>query len=138
MRILWFNWRDIRNPEAGGAEVYTHEIMRRLIKRGYNMTLFTSRFKGCQLNETIDGVDIIREGNKYTVYKQAKKYLQTYSHHYDLIVDEINTVPFFVPKVVREKPVIAVIHQLAREFWFYETKFPLNYIGYHYLEKKWL
>jgi glycosyltransferase involved in cell wall biosynthesis len=34
--------------------------------------------------------------------------------------------------------VIALIHQLARDFWFYETRFPLNYIGYYYLEKKWL
>src|SRR5829696_9388743 len=138
MRILWFNWRDILNPDAGGAEVFTHEVMKRLTKRGYHMTLFTSRFKRCQLNENIDGVDIIREGNKYTVYKQAKNYLKTYKHHYDLIIDEINTRPFFTPKFVKEKQVIALIHQLAREFWFYETRFPLNYIGYHYLEKKWL
>jgi glycosyltransferase involved in cell wall biosynthesis len=54
------------------------------------------------------------------------------------MIDEINTRPFFIPKFVREKQVIALIHQLAREFWFYETKFPLNYIGYYYLEKKWL
>ena len=103
------------------------------------MTLFTSRFRGCQLNENINGVDIIREGNKYTVYKEAKNYLKTYKHHYDLIIDEINTRPFLTPQVCRiEKQVIALIHQLAREFWFYETQFPLNYIGYYYLEKKWL
>jgi glycosyltransferase involved in cell wall biosynthesis len=138
MRILWFNWRDIQNPEAGGAEVFTHKIMERLAKKGHEMILFTSRFKGCQLNENISGVDIIREGNKYTVYKEAKKYLEAYEHHYDLIIDEINTRPFLIPKFAREKQVIALIHQLAREFWFYETKFPLNYIGYYYLEKKWL
>jgi hypothetical protein len=61
MRILWFNWRDIRNPEAGGAEVFTHEVMKRLSRRRHGMTLFTSRFKGRQLNENINGVDIIRE-----------------------------------------------------------------------------
>jgi glycosyltransferase involved in cell wall biosynthesis len=138
MRVLWFNWRDILNPEAGGAEVFTHEIMKRLAWRGHEMILFTSRFKGCQLNENIDGIDIVREGNKYTVYKEAKNYLQAYKHQYDLIIDEINTRPFSTPKFVREKQVIALIHQLAREFWFYETKFPLNYIGYYYLEKKWL
>jgi glycosyltransferase involved in cell wall biosynthesis len=138
MRILWFNWRDIQNPEAGGAEVYTHEIMKRLSKRGYEMTLFTSRFRGCQLNENINGVDIIREGNKYTVYIEAKNYSKAYGHQYDLIIDEINTRPFLIPKFVKERHVIALIHQLAREFWFYETKFPLNYIGYYYLEKKWL
>jgi glycosyltransferase involved in cell wall biosynthesis len=64
--------------------------------------------------------------------------LKAYKHHYDLIIDEINTRPFFVSEFVKEKKVIAIIHQLAREFWFYETKFPLNYIGYYYLEKKWL
>jgi glycosyltransferase involved in cell wall biosynthesis len=138
MRILWFNWRDLRNPEAGGAEVYTHEIMKRLAKRGHDTTLFTSRFKDCESNENINGVDIIREGNKYTVYLKAKNYLKIYKHHYDLIVDEINTRPFLIPKFVREQQVIALIHQLAREFWFYETKFPLNYVGYYYLEKKWL
>ena len=138
MRILWFNWRDIQNPEAGGAEVFTHEIIRRLAKRGHKMSLFTSRFEGCQLNENIDGVDVIREGNKYGVYKKSKDYLKAHKEHYDLIIDEINTRPFFTFKYAREKQVIALIHQLAREFWFHETKFPLNYIGYYYLEKKWL
>ena len=96
MRILWFNWRDLQNPEAGGAEVYTHEVMKRLAERGYEMTLFAPRFKNCQLNENISGVDIIREGNKYTVYKKAKNYLEAYKHHYDLIIDEINTRPFLM------------------------------------------
>ena len=26
LRVLFLNWRDITNPEAGGAEVYTHEV----------------------------------------------------------------------------------------------------------------
>lgn len=72
MRILWFSWKDLRNPNAGGAEVYTHEVMKRLAKRGHEMTLFTSRFKGCQLNENINGVDIIREGNKLRILKGQK------------------------------------------------------------------
>ncbi len=25
MNILIYNWRDIRNPDAGGTEVFTHE-----------------------------------------------------------------------------------------------------------------
>jgi hypothetical protein len=51
--MLWFDCRDIQNPGAGGAEVLTHEVMKRLTKRGHEMTLFTSTFKGCQLNENI-------------------------------------------------------------------------------------
>jgi glycosyltransferase involved in cell wall biosynthesis len=137
MRIVWFNWRDIRNPEAGGAEVYVHEVMKRFAKRGHEMTLFTSRFKDCKLNENIDGIDIIREGNKYTVYLKAKNYSKAYGHHYDLLIDGANARPFFLPKFVKEKQVIAVIHHTPKETWFYETKFPLNYIAYYYLEKKW-
>ena len=139
MRILWFNWRDIRNPDAGGAEVFTHEIMRRLAWKGHQMTLFTSSFANCLPNDSIDGVDIIREGGKYTVYSKAKKYYQSYHRHYDLVVDEINTRPFLTPTFVKEgQPIIAIIHQLAREFWFYETRFPVSYIGYYFLEKRWL
>ena len=50
-RILWFNWRDIKNPDAGGAEVYTYEIGRRLILKGYDITLFVPRFPNCLQNE---------------------------------------------------------------------------------------
>ena len=32
----------------------------------------------------------------------------------------------------------ALIHQLAREYWFYETPFPISYLGYHLLENRWL
>ena len=32
MRILWFNWRDIKHPESGGAEVLTHEEMRSFVQ----------------------------------------------------------------------------------------------------------
>ena len=40
--------------------------------RGLADDIFTSRIKGCQLNENIIGMDIIREGNKYIVFKEAK------------------------------------------------------------------
>jgi hypothetical protein len=43
------------------------------------------------------------------------------------------------PKYVgKDKMIVPLIHQLAREFWFYETPFPLSYLGYYYLENKWL
>lgn len=138
MRILWFNWRDIKNPEAGGAEVFTNEIMTRLARKGHHLTLFTSEFPNCHKKEEIGEVEIFRDGGKYTVYKKAKQYYQSYRESYDLIIDEINTRPFLTPKFVKDKPILAIFHQLAKEFWFYETRFPLNYLGYYYLERKWL
>jgi glycosyltransferase involved in cell wall biosynthesis len=136
-RILWLSWRDIKNPDAGGAEVFTHEVMRRLARKGYEMTLFASHFSNAFKSEKIDDVNVIREGGKYTVYLKAKSYCKKHEHNYDLIIDEINTRPFLTPKFVK-KPILALIFQLAREFWFHETHFPINYLGYYYLEGKWL
>jgi len=134
MRILVFNWRDVKNPARGGAEIYTHEIFKRLAKRGYKITLFTSEFKGCKKEEVVDGIKIVRCGGKYFVYRNAKKFYK--DSKFDLVIDEINTIPFFTPKFV-EIPVVALIHQLCREFWFYETPFPLSFFGYM-LENSWL
>jgi glycosyltransferase involved in cell wall biosynthesis len=48
-------------------------------------------------------------------------------------------VPFFTPKFVKNgEKIFALIHQLAREYWFYETPFPIDYLGYYFLEERWL
>jgi len=139
LRILWFNWRDIKHPDAGGAEVFTHEIMRRLVKKyDYDVTLFTAQIPNGIAHEIVDGITIIRNGGKYSVYNKAKVYYKKYKNNYDFIIDEINTRPFLTPRFVNNKHILAIFHQLAREFWFYETFFPLNYIGYYFLERRWL
>jgi glycosyltransferase involved in cell wall biosynthesis len=140
LRILWFNWRDIRNPHAGGAEVLTHEVASRLIKKGdYDITLFSSYYPGSQRFEIIDGVKILRDGGFYTVYEKAKIFYKKNKDSYDLIIDEINGKPFLTPKFSKnEKPIIALIHSMHRELFLLELPFPLNYLGYYYFEKKWL
>lgn len=139
IRLLWLNWRDIKNPEAGGAEVLTHEIAKRLVqKQTYDITLFTATFPEALSRETIDGVNIIREGGKYTVYGKAKAFYKNNQNQYDVVVDEINVKPFLTPKYVKNKPIMALIHQVAPEQFLLELPFPLNYLGYYYLEKKWL
>jgi glycosyltransferase involved in cell wall biosynthesis len=138
LRLLWLNWKDIKNPAFGGAEVFTHEVARRLSDIGHKVDIFTSRFQGCLLRESIDGLDVIRDGGKYTVYNKAREYYKNNKSRYDLVIDEINTKPFLTPLFVKERPILAVLHQLAREFWFYETMFPISYLGYYYLEKQWL
>jgi glycosyltransferase involved in cell wall biosynthesis len=140
MRILWFNWRDIKNPAAGGAEVFTHEVCKRLVKQNGvdSLTLFTSSFDEAYEEEEVDGVRIVRIGSRYSVYRKARKFYERNKDHFDIVVDEINTKPFNTPAFVHQKPIVALIHQLAREFWFYETRFPVNLIGYLFLENYWL
>jgi len=141
LKILVFNWRCWLNPVMGGAEVFTYENVRRWVKAGHEVTLFASGFPNCKREEVVDGVRIVRAGGEYLVYWKAKKYYRKYfsKEGYDVVVDEINTRPFFTPKFVDSgEKIVALIHQLAREYWFYETPFPISHIGYYFLEKRWL
>jgi glycosyltransferase involved in cell wall biosynthesis len=125
----------------GGAEVFSREVLKRWAKAGHKVTLFTSKFEGGQRNQVADGVDIIRDGGRYSVYWKAKEHYNKFfsKEDYDVIIDEINTRPFLTPKFVKKgERVIALIHQLAREYWFYETPFPINYLGYYFFEERWL
>jgi glycosyltransferase involved in cell wall biosynthesis len=125
----------------GGAEVFTHEVAKRWVEAGHEVTLFTSEFSNCKREEVLDGVRIVRSGGKYSVYRRAKKhYRERFSSGgYDVVVDEINTRPFFTPKFVNNgEKVVGLIHQLAREYWFYEMPFPISYVGYYFLEDRWL
>jgi glycosyltransferase involved in cell wall biosynthesis len=56
-------------------------------------------------------------------------YRQRLRDRFDLLIDQINTIPFFTP-LWADVPVFVMIWQLAREVWWYESGFPLNAIGY--------
>jgi len=140
-KILIFNWRCWLNPEMGGAEVFTREVAKRWVEAGHEVTLFTSEFPNSKREEILDGVMVVRAGGKYSVYWKAKEYYgkRFSNENYDVVIDEINTRPFLTPKFVNGgEKIVALIHQLAREYWFYETPFPVSWIGYHFLEERWL
>lgn len=137
LRIAWFNWRCIKHPEAGGAERFTHEVAHRLAKKGHEITLVTSKPEGVPAEEEVHGYRVLRAGGRYTVYLKARRiYMERLRGRVDLIVDEINTLPFFTVKYAKE-PVVALIHQLAREYWLLEVKPPISWIGY-LLEPRYL
>jgi glycosyltransferase involved in cell wall biosynthesis len=141
MKILICNWRCWLNPDMGGAEVFTHEVAKRWVKRGHEVTLFTSEFFGCKREEVLDGIRVVRRGSRLGVYWWARRaYRKRFTKEgFDAVIDEINTRPFFMPNVVKnDAKTVALIHQLAREYWFYETPFPVSYLGYHFLEDRWL
>ena len=130
MRLLIFNWRDIKNPKSGGAEVLTHQMAKRWAEKGHRIVIFSSFFKGAKREEVLDNVKIIRAGNSLSVYWQAYRYYKRFfKGKFDIIIDEINTIPFFTTLYVKE-PLIAHINQLAKEVWFYESCLPLAMLGY--------
>lgn len=134
MKILILNWRDRKNPKAGGAEVVTEEIARRWVEWGHDVTLFTASFPGALPEETVNGVKIIRRGSQATVHWQAfQHYRKHWRGYFDVVIDEINTIPFLTPLYVKHgERVFSYFNQLCREIWFYEAPVPkpLAIFGY--------
>jgi len=134
MDILILNWKDIKNPEAGGAEIIAFEFARRLVKEGHSVIFFSRCFNNCLNEEIADGVKIIRRGNKFTVYIQAYLYYTGLTKKPQKVIDMINTICWQTPLYVDKKSRIAYVNQLAKEVLFYEFFWPLSFIAY-FLEK---
>ena len=66
-RLLFLNWRDQANPEAGGAEAYTEEIARRLAAAGAEVTLFTGKYPGAAPFDWAREYLVAREGGRFGV-----------------------------------------------------------------------
>ncbi len=125
MKILVLNWQDIRNPFGGGAEVHLHQIFRRLVQQGHEVTLFCSSFEGADPEEDIDGIHIVRQGHRNTFnFVVPSAYRRRFSHdRYDVVVDDINKIPFYTPLFVRE-PLLGMVLHLFSTSIFREASFP--------------
>ncbi len=115
LKILILNWRDIKHVWAGGAEVYIHEIARRWVREGHNVTLFCGWDGKTARNEKVDGVNIIRRGGFYSVYFFAFiYYLLRFKGRFDAIIDCENGIPFFSP-LYANVPKFLLIHHIHQE-----------------------
>lgn len=126
MKILVFNWQDIRNPDAGGAEVHFHEIYSRIAAQGHSVTLFCSAIKGASREETINGVRVIREGGRHLFnFRVMYRYLTRFRREgFDVVVDDMNKIPFFTMLYVR-RPLYVIIHHLFGRSIFVEAPLPV-------------
>jgi glycosyltransferase involved in cell wall biosynthesis len=121
-RVLIVNWRDIRNPGAGGAEVHLQEVARRLVRDGFACVQYAHAFPGGSPSEIVDGVEIHREGGaflfNYTVLFGLRRWIRR--HRVDLALDDSNKIPFLLPWI-SPVPVVARFHHLFGRAIFRET-----------------
>jgi glycosyltransferase involved in cell wall biosynthesis len=122
VHVIALNWRDLRNPRGGGAEVHMEEILRHIGRRGHRCTLLTSRFPGAPAEEDADGYRIVRAGHELDfnlvvpfLYRRVAA-----GDPPDVILDDINKIPFFSPLWTRV-PVLAVIPHLMGTTVFQEV-----------------
>lgn len=120
MNILILNWKDIRHPQVGGAEIILYELAKRLVAAGHQVTWFCRGFAAGSSQEEIDGIKIVRRGNLVTMYLLAPLYYWSLPVKPDIILDVSNTIFWQTPLWAWQSQKIAYLNQLAREVFNYE------------------
>jgi glycosyltransferase involved in cell wall biosynthesis len=112
------NWRDLRNPDAGGAETFVHEVGRRWAADGHDVTLYASTVVGSPPLEVVEGMRIVRTGSLRagTHHLRAPRTARGAGH--DVLLESINTIPYMLPwRRGRMPPFLPLVHQLAVDVW---------------------
>jgi glycosyltransferase involved in cell wall biosynthesis len=140
MRICVLNWRDLAHPAAGGAEIFTEQVLRRWAPAGHDITLVAAAVPGRPAEERVDGYQVVRRGGRLSVYREARRWWQRNGRdRFDVVIDEINTVPFQAPRWVDDGvPVLALVHQTCEDIWPYMLPRPAAALGRRVLEPHWL
>ncbi len=132
MKVLILNRRCIKHPQRGGAEAYTMELARAVLQTGGKVEWFSSRPKGTQSEEVIEGVKFVRRGNELTTHIYGFLYALKKSEDW-IIFDEFNGIGYFTFFL---KNSVLLIHQLYGEFWNAQFGF-LGYF-FRFLERLFL
>lgn len=126
MKILIINWRDAKHPRAGGADFRLQQVYAPLVKEGHEVVLYSCAFPGCKPYEEIEGLQVHRLGNDYTFSFLCMLKLRGWvkKHHPDVVVEDLNKLPFYSP-LVYKGPLVIQMHHLWRSSIFRETFFPM-------------
>ncbi len=130
MRILLVNWNDRENPHAGGAEIHLHELFGRIAQWGHQVSLITSGWAGCAPHAVVDGIQVTRVGGRYSFALRGRGAVRRALREgwgggrFDVVVEDINKVPLFLPTLTR-LPLVAMVPHLFGTTAFAEASAPL-------------
>jgi glycosyltransferase involved in cell wall biosynthesis len=127
MRFLMLNWRDPRNPLAGGAERVTLGYLAALAQRGHDVWWFANHFEGASPEDGIEGVRIVRGGGIGTSIWQARRWYRR-QVGFDLVMDQHHGIPWYAPWWCRTR-CVAYIHEVLGPIWNAFYSWPVNVIG---------
>jgi len=116
-RIHVLAWRDLDDPDAGGSEVHADECERRWSQVGLEVVHRTSAASGQPDVAERNGYQVVRRGNRYTVFPRAiASELTGRMGRSDALVEVMNGVPFFSPIWYR-RPRILLLHHIHGPMW---------------------
>ncbi|MEZ4388473.1 MAG: glycosyltransferase family 4 protein [Candidatus Krumholzibacteriia bacterium] len=124
MRILAVNWRDIHDPLGGGAEQHLHHLLAGAVAAGHEVELICAGYAGAPAHDAIDGVRILRHGD----WRLANLLLPGVVRRrlreggpWDLLLEDINKIPFYTPLYAGRVPVLAIVPHLFGPTVYRET-----------------
>lgn len=126
MRLHVVNWQDRENPQAGGAEQHLHEIFGRLARRGHEVTLLCSGWRGCAPRAVLDGIEVHRVGTRYTFPFVARAHYRRHlaARNADVLIEDVNKVPLYTTAWGARRNLVVVPHLFGTTA-FQEAPFPL-------------
>ncbi len=147
MTILILNWRSIKDPLHGGAEVATIEHAKRWVENHNTKVIWISppyidTNDRRKKNEKVDGVNFeylgipLKRDNVFQMifafplfyFLVFFKYLTHYRKEIDVIIDQVHGLPYLTP-LYSNKKIIVYVHEVAGDIWNKMYKFPINIIG---------
>ena len=142
MHILIVNWRSIKDPLSGGAEVATFEHAKRWVENhNAKVTWLSPIYNKNIKSEVIEGINFQYIG--LPLDRNIKKLIFTFPYFYflvfvtymtkfrgkvDAVIDQAHGFPYLTPLYVKEKKIV-YIHEVAGDIWDKMYKFPINAIG---------
>ena len=126
MRILLVNWNDRENPQAGGAEIHLHELFGRIAQWGHDVRLIASGWPDCVSQVLVDGIQVTRIGGRHSFALRARGAVGRALREtpFDVVVEDINKVPLFLPTLTR-LPFVAIVPHLFGTTAFAEASVPM-------------
>ncbi len=120
------NWQDRTNPQAGGAEIHLHEIFGRIAAWGHQVSLLVSGYPGGASHDEVDGLSVRRVGGRFSFGIRAPLCFRREwaPHHFQVIVEDLNKVPVFMP-LFTSTPVVLLVHHLFGTTAFREAPLPM-------------
>jgi len=126
VRILLVNWNDRENPHAGGAEIHLHSLFGRIATLGHDVHLIASGWPSAAPGAVVDGLQVTRVGGRHSfalLGRGAVRRALT-QQPFDVVVEDINKVPLFLPTLTR-LPFVAIVPHLFGTTAFDEASAPM-------------
>jgi glycosyltransferase involved in cell wall biosynthesis len=127
MRFLMLNWRDPKNPLAGGAERVTLAYLAALVRRGHEVFWFANHFPGAELSDKIEGVNIVRGGGLGSSVWHARRWYRR-QPPFELVIDQHHGIPWYAPWWGHTR-CVSYIHEVLGPIWNAFYPWPISTVG---------